>query len=530
MPQIELPLQSVAVHRAIAKKAAENLGKFVDGNGLKADQVKIIREETTIERLGGYVSVKLVTETSKSQVKGKAPQGTTVQSAADAIAAAENQIGAMLRDGAFKEEMRSILQKDPGGGFGMEPATVMLTGQRKDFSVIVDCPTCRGNAYTSCGTCNGSGSMTCNTCRGNGFSNCLSCNGSGRVQDGSGNFIPCARCQSSGRIACAACRGSRMVSCANCRGQGRIGCTVCNQTGAFTEIYQVNYRAECSFEINWNETSSDGRAAGHKLGLRAMATEKHIEILWQDPQTRPGDIYIPCVAFLPVAKVGFSIEGHAYPATAAGLQGRIIEIEPVLDEYLKPGIEALMNLSKGPMARQALIDAACKFRLIRQTMAGLARFSQKNVYQRLNKSYPLMLSDKYARATVKYAASAMATLSARPRYQGLAGGTVVAAIFMAVYFMTPLRHALTGIVPPAAMFVLDILLWLASWGMTVLIIRYLTAGGLKKLLPDSMQINKGGLPAAGPQGWLALPATGIVWLALAASAAQKPDWIQHFIK
>jgi hypothetical protein len=529
-PKIELPPQSAVLHRAIAQKAAENLGRMCDGNGLKADQVKLTRADTAIERIGGYVSIKLATQTQRSQGKGRAAQGMAVESAADVAAIAEGQISNMLRDGGFHEQMRALLQKDPGEGFGMDSVVLPLPGQRKDFSVTSPCPTCAGNTLVNCHACGGRGNSPCPTCRGNGFSNCIGCQGLGRVLDPSGTYIPCMRCQGTGKNFCATCRGQRTIACSTCRGQCRIGCLDCGQTGFLTEIYKVNYTAECSFDVDWRETSSEGRAIGHKIGLRALATEKHIEIIWQEPKALAGEIRLPCTAFLPIAKAEFSIEGRAWPAVVAGLQGRIIDIEPVLDDYLKPGINALMNLSKGPLARQALIDTACKYRLIRQTLTGLARFSQKNVYQRLNKSYPLMLSDKYARATVKYAASAVATLSARPRYEGLAAGTVIAALLTAVYFMMPLRHLLVVYIPPLFMLAPDVIVWLAGWGITVYTIKRLTARGLQKLLPGSLQIGKGALPSAGPQGWMGLLTTGVVWLLIAFCAAEKPGWILHFFK
>jgi len=529
-PAIELPPTSVAAHKAIAQKALENLGRMLDGNGLKADQIKLTRADTTIERIGGYVSIKLATQTQRSQGKGRAPQGMAVESASDVATIAQGQIGTLLRDGGFHEEMRALLQKDPGEGFGMDNVVLPLPAQRKDFSVTSPCPTCAGNAMVNCHACNGKCHTSCPTCGGNGFSNCMGCQGLGRVLDPSGNYMPCLRCQGSGKNFCATCRGQRTITCASCRGQGRIGCLDCGQTGFLTEIYKVNYTAECSFDIDWRETSPEGRTAAHKIGLRALATEKNIEIIWQAPIGLIGEIRLPCTAFFPLAKAEFAVEGHSYPATVAGLQGRIIEIEPVLDEYIKPGINALMNLAKGPLARQALIDTACKYRLIRQTIAGLARFSQKNVYLRLNKSYPLMLSEKYATATVKYAASAIKTLSARPRYEGLATGTLIAALLSAVYFMAPLRHLLAGYIPPLFMLVPDIIVWLAGCGITVYMIRYLTARGLKKLLPNSLQIDKGGLPSAGPHGWVGLLTTFIVWLLIAFCAAEKPAWILHFFK
>jgi hypothetical protein len=189
-----------------------------------------------------------------------------------------------------------------------------------------------------------------------------------------------------------------------------------------------------------------------------------------------------------------------------------------------------MKLSKGPMARQDLIDTACKYKLIRQTLALLARSSKKNVYQRLCKAYPLILSTKYAGATVKYAASAMTTLSARPRYQGLAAGTAQATLLSALYYMTPLRTILLAQLTSQYIFTVDIAIWLAGWGIAVYAIRLITAAALKKLLPKTVEMGKNGLPSAGMQGLGALLTTGLVWFAIAARAAEKPEWATSILK
>jgi len=141
-----------------------------------------------------------------------------------------------------------------------------------------------------------------------------------------------------------------------------------------------------------------------------------------------------------------------------------------------------------------------------------------------------MLSDKYARATVKYAATAVATLSAGPRYKGLALGTLLAGLPAAAYFMTPLRALLLAQLMQQYIIVADIIVWLAGWGIAVYTIRFITAASLKKMLPGTVPLDKGGLPAAGMQGFAAGLTTGLVWFAIAARAAEKPEWMLHILK
>ena len=523
---IQLPPGAEILHRSIAQKAAQTLGRLVEGNGLKEGQIRLSREETLICRIPAAITIKLATEIITKRVKGQAAQGILVSSSAEAATAAGALEKGLLKDPDVLKEISDALKNDAGQGFGAPSLSLRLTGQQKYFSAVNACLKCQGSAFLSCMSCNGSGSMPCTTCGGSGASACRWCNGMGQVLGQSGTYIPCMHCQG-GRTPCPTCRGNMSITCSNCRGQGRTGCTECGQTGFMTEIYQVDGIAHCTFDIDWHDASPDTKSVVTKLGVRELATAKHAEIIWQQPAIRPEDIYIPCVAFLPIAKAEFAAEGQSFPALVAGLHGRIIEIDPVLDKYVKPGISALMKLSKGPMARQALIDTACKYRLIRQVLAGLTRSSKKNVYQRLCKSYPQVLSDKYARATVKYAASAVNTLSAGPRYRGLAAGTILATVPAALYYLTPLRHFLldTQYLPAA-----DIAVWLAGWGIAVYAIKFMTGRALKKLLPGTVSMDKSALPSAGIQGFAALLTTGFVCLSIAACAADKPSWLLYILK
>src|SRR5690606_6275358 len=103
---------------------------------------------------------------------------------------------------------------------------------------------------------------------------------------------------------------------------------------------------------------------------------------------------VPYVAFFPTATAEVSIEGRFFPLEVAGLQGSIVGIEPLMDKMVKPGINALFKLSKGPMAAAALVATACKFRMLREVIAGLAHHPKGYVYKKLLRDYPLVLSDK----------------------------------------------------------------------------------------------------------------------------------------
>ena len=201
---------------------------------------------------------------------------------------------------------------------------------------------------------------------------------------------------------------------------------------------------------------------------------------------------------------------------------------------IKPGINALFKLSKGPMATEALVDQACKYRLIRHTLSALSHQSKKQVYQQLKREYPVGLSDKYANAAVKYAGVAVLTLSKGPRKKGLLVGTLLAAVLSAAYFMVPLRGPLLTMMAQKGMqkhmLGVDLIVWALGWVAAVMVIKFMAAAALKKILPDTAQTGKGGLPSAGNEGMLAIATSFAAWVACAAAAPVKPDWILAILK
>jgi hypothetical protein len=525
----QLPPESEELHRAISQKAAVILGGFVDGNGLKAAQVRLGKHDTHIYFLPGDIAVELSPEVVKNQVKGRNPRGQVLASHAEVLSTAQAGRQALAAATDVQREIMQTLGQMPARGFGMEPQAITVHGPQKEFSVIDMCLKCNGLASLACALCNATGTTPCNSCNGQGFTSCQTCFGSGHTQDHQGTRMSCMRCQGSGRMQCLFCHGQRQMTCTLCRGEGKTGCTECAMSGFSTYVYQVGYKAECQFELDRREIPPDVQKVIDALGVKQMATEGHAEIFWMAQEARDEQLFIPFIACLPIAEAEFSVEGKVYPAIVAGLHGRIMQIDPLLDPIVKPGIAALMKLSKGPMAAQALIDTACKYKLIRRVLGGLTRASRKAVYQRLVKEYPVVLSEKYANATVRYAHQALESIGSGPRYKGLVAGTIFSGGLAAGYFMTSLRTSL-GEAVQQKIIIADIVIWLIGFAIAVYTIKFMAAGAFRKLLPENVAGAKSGLPIAGMQGVWAFLTTLVAWFIAAAFSTQKPEWIIVILK
>lgn len=529
-----VPEQPSEQHFQIAQKAAERLGRLVDGNGLKAEQVRLARHETLVHQLPGEVRIVLKPDIVKGQLKGNRPHGLVAASQAEIMGKAEGLAQEFIADHDVQQELMQVIDKDPARGWGVKPFKHPLAVTRKEFSVVDKCLKCAGQTFFNCNMCHATGNAPCSNCAAQGQIQCNACFGAGAVQLQDGSRAPCGRCQSTGRLPCTFCKGLKQVRCTTCAGDGRIGCTECDQSGYWTHIYDMTFHAEAEFDIDRQQVPPDVLAVVDRLGVRNLATEGHAEVfrLQQNPEAK--HLIVPFIAFLPLCNAEFSIEGKQYPSGIAGLTGRIMGIDPVLDPVLKPGINALFKLSKGPLAVEALIDQACKFRVLRQIISGLAHTSKKQVYQGLAKDYPLVISDKYLKGAIKYADIGILALGKGPRIKGLALGTVAAAGLYAGYYLTPLHAAVVSKMAQMQMaqfeMAPDIAIWLCGYIIAWLAVKFMAAGALKKLLPDSVvNTEEKGLPAAGAQGMHALGTTIIAWAILAFMAAQKPLWVAKII-
>ncbi len=505
-----IPEEPGPAHFEIAKTAARVLGTIAEGNGMTADQLRVAKHETVVQRLAGDIFVEITPDPAHSQLKGRQTRGQVVGSKANAISDAKAAAEKFLGVERIQKEIIEMLHKRPARGWGEKAYKFKLTEKAQDYSVI-----------DRCTACNGTGSGTCTACNGHGSQDCVNCRGQGVVQRDDGS-----------REGCGTCNGSGHVRCSRCNSTGQINCGECDHSGYTTHIYHIGWQATADFVFERQGLPPEALKAVDALGVVALALDEHAEIFREAAVVRDHKLAIPFIAFLPLSAAEFSVGGKTWPAFVAGLRGYVLEIDPFLDPLVKPGIAALQKLSKGPMAAAALMETACKYRLLRSVLSGLSHHNRKWVYHKIIKDYPLVLSDKYARASIKYASTALMSLSNGPRRNGLIVGTILSAGISAFWFAGGGRVAAAPILAQQGlsqhMIGADIAVYLLCLGLSVLTIKLVAAAKLKKLLPESLQVKDSGLPPAGDMGAWAILTVAAVFLAAAVVGAPKPEWIVPF--
>lgn len=518
-------------HFKISDRADAWLRIACDGNGLSGTQVRLLRHDTAVHALLGFLTIELKPQIAKAQKKGRAPQGEMLGTQAEVMARIDGLTPVHFADAAVQKEISAALDKDPGAGWEIPLQKITLNATRREFCTVDKCLKCAGQGQFSCIACNATGRSACKGCSGKGGVPCDACNATGRYKRGDGSLIPCSKCGADGFIECLQCNNKKILPCRQCNGLGRSACTECAASGWWTNVTSAVWVCEISFRFQREDAAPEVLALVDFLGSRALATEGHAEILRDAADFNGPNMIVPVAALFAEAEAVFSVEGKEKPAHVAGLHGRILRMEPFLDPYVKPGISALLKISKGGLATGALLEKALRYKLVKKTVRDLPGHLKKTVYQSILKEYGVILSDKYARATVKAGHEALVTLGRGPRLRGLALGTVLAGGIAAAWLFTPARAAtlaelqrrmLEKFIPAA-----DGAVWLAGWGAAVLAIRFMATRGVSRFLPQG---EKPPLQDAGTEGLYALFTSAVAWLCAASPLAVRPEWLAALLK
>ncbi len=533
-PVALLPDQPDEAHFRICQKAERNIASMCDGNGLVFGQIKLQKHETLVHQLPATLEVELKPDIVHTEIAGSRPDGEAAGSREDVVAKADARGIDYLKTKETMAELEKHLEEIENKGWGIDPVQIPLKeSTKKIYSVVQKCQKCMGSAKLACGTCNMTGVIACGNCGAQGSIACQQCSGSGRVNDGSGNYSPCARCHGVGKATCNTCNGLRTITCNSCRGAKMSPCRECSGSGSWTHLFAVTYHADVSFTLDRELVPQDVMEIVDKFGVKTLASKERAEIFRMPFVLEEKRGHYPALAFFPIGKGEISVAGKHHELLVAGLQAEVVEIAPFLDAYIKKGVSALLKLSKGPMAAEALITQALKLKILRTTLSGLMHHSKKAVYAKVQKDYPLVVSEKYAKASVQYAAQAILAISDGPRNKGLLVGTGASIALSCLYFLTPFRASIYNTLKAKALgqhiLLCDILIWVIGYLITLYVVKLMASKALHALLPDEDE-KRGGLPAAGKQGAYALLTCFAGWFVVALMAPAKPEWMLSLFK
>lgn len=443
-----LPQSEPAPPTSLVAAAKAQLAREIDGNGLKAAQIRIAREDIRSHQLLGELGVGFTLKLHRADKAGRHDAGTAVENEAAALAAAEHAARDFCRQPAAEALLKKAMQDDEAGGWGLRDHECDAGGDEYVYSFASRCTACDG--------------------------------------------------KDSG---CAACEGS----------------------GQITHVFRGRMRARFSFWLRRQGMDEGALAAAERIGMRDMAIRNEADIFMQPPVVRSDRLVCDACAWLPVAKLDLSLEGRFIPALVAGRSGHIVELPPILDRWLKPGISALLKLSRGSLAVDPLMDMALKSRLVRQTLQASLKHSQRQVYAALRKSYPMAVSDNYRRAAAKYAEAAIAALARQARQRAGRRVFMLATAVLGLWFFAGLRMQMAGLAAPAV----------PAWGADIFLVLLLAGGGAvwvghaaRRHVRDVIGLKElpTKLPATGHESFVAIFWFLLAGFVMGVFAAEPPLW------
>lgn len=358
-----LPVFDAAPLPQVGKNARSALAAVADGNGLSAAQIRIAREDNTVARLQGEISVTFSNRVQLDQKPGRVTTGTPANNEETARELIAQRATALAHNDQLRNMVEQEIHRLPAQGWGCDAMRFNLGAGADDVFAVVQ-------------------------------------------------------------------------SCASCKGSPQSNCAVCGGSGESTTVLTARYTAEVSFTLWRQGADMVALDAIEKLGVKNVGVDDLGDVFIMPLAVEGTRLRAACVAFIPVAKIEFSLEGRFVTAVVAGKQGQIVSLDPILDKFIKPGVAALLKLSRGPLAVDSLVSMAMKYRLVRQTLQALLVYPRKSVYLQLKRDYPIGVSDKYLRAAVKYAAAAQDALMVEPRKQGLRIGALLSVLLSLIYLYT----------------------------------------------------------------------------------------------
>ncbi|TVQ85214.1 MAG: hypothetical protein EA357_00910 [Micavibrio sp.] len=544
----------------LADTAAKHIGAWINGNGLTVYDARVQNKNQQMLRMDIPVEITVTANISEETKPGKITEGTVCTSKADVKTRIEEMKKTDFTSVPVILQIGEALQKTPLMGWGAQQK-VVLDGIGGSFVFHESCTRCKGNGRNDCPHCKGKRQIPCRICKGFGMMDCRICHRKGTVTNSAGAEVQCPECFGKMKAPCRDCRGLKNITCPQCRGSGQHGCRECEESGWQSAIGKITFDVLAKMQIDSTLLPPPVKTLLQGSGEKKLAEDRHAKIMMilpeapseapaaaaqaqqpppaqteqtqqtgQAAQAAQAQTQTPAqISYrleMPYATADYVIGGTRYPAEIAGYQSCIVKIGDFLDPLIKPGIDALQKIVKGPMATETLMKKAFKLRLIKDVFSHTGEAPKGRLLKNLKTEYPRGISDKYAKACIQFADQAVKALTDKPRQRGGVVGGALAGVAAALWFFADLRSYAVADAPENEQMLFDFgLAGLLAVG-AYFSVRLFAANALKKILAfQGGNTGKQALPPAGNAGLIAAAAALALFLLMAWFAPERPGWL-----
>lgn len=517
---------------SLEKKALKTVRALCAGNGINASSIRINGFDPLYYQAECDIRFVLRPDIKEDTIHGRHP-GEVCNSKQEAQQIVHNYMQQLSRDSAFHESLKQSLLSRSDKGLGISKGEkISMTNYQKSMVWHEQCGQCGGQGQTTCHQCQGHRQERCVRCHGTSKIQCVHCGSTGRLRQGD-REVQCHYCHGTGQAPCDLCRNTGKTPCRNCGARGVIACKNCGATGWFTHIYQVIVTAVGDMKLKRDQIpQSLGNFLERTIGKMAEKKAIKIESAGQNVVADQEGLNMTYDVSFPYGEVDFLLKDKPVSAAVFGYNAKLINLPPVLDRLITPGMSKLENAAKqkGDIAKQ--LKEASKYKIIALGLLQAARYSMKKTAFLIKRKYPMGVSDKTIQAIAKYADKATTDISKKPRMIGMIIGLMVSAILFGSYIMLPLRSMAAGhIANPMLHSALDLLLVGICSYLTILVSQLVAKNAMQTalghLLPPDQR--SGLMPKAGNIVYFAMIGCALLFIGMCEISIQiqpskTPSW------
>ncbi len=547
----------------IAELGREHISQLVKGNGADEHDVRLVASKLENFSFTVMVRPNFQEKLTENKIVGNKGAGEVCGSKEDMLQKIAVLKQNYAQDAHILFLLFNKLKKLPHMGWGRDNK-IILDELTHNYIYSEQCSQCQGARENPCSKCHGKGNIPCFNCKGFGLMDCLYCHATGRVADGQGGQKECPKCYGRIKTKCTECLGKKYMICDLCRGSRYIPCKNCGQTGYLSVQTKIEFEILATATIDEKQLPTSILKLYEQKGQEKLATELHAKVTLlasdevkkatelikeeidnnAEASTNPHAISVAenntqnivivdnhilhYLVEIPVAKAEISIAAKRYGADIVGYQAWFSNIDNFIDILIKPAIVALQKISKGPMAQQSLINKALKYRIIKEIFSNIGKKSKGQIFKMLKFEYPHGLSDKYAKAAIKFADIAISKITEKPKIKAVIASSLLSTVIFAIWFLVPLRKFIQNM-DVNTKFYIDITLLAVISFASHYIVRLFAAKSLKKLVAsynsgDASNIKEI-LPPAKNHGIYAIFITFAIFLIMAYMSPVSPLWL-----
>ncbi len=512
---------------SLEKKALKTLRAVCAGNGIKVASVRLNGFEPQYYKTVCSVIFTIKPDIDEKTIHGRHP-GEVCGSKQQAHETINTYVHDLRNDKAFHESLKQSLISRKDHGLGIQKdEKIAMTNYQRSMVCHEECSQCRGKGQTTCHQCNGNKQERCMRCHGTSKIQCVHCGSTGRLRQNN-QEVQCHYCRGTGQAPCDLCRNTGKTPCRTCGARGVINCQTCSGSGWFTHIYHVIVTA--FGRLNFNKDHIPPKLVGlfeRSMGKLIENEALKIENVGESVGVyEDGALSISYEIGFPYGDVHFVLKDKPVDASIFGYNGKIVNLPPVLDKLIAPGLRKLENAArqKGDIAKQ--LKEASKYKIIAMALLQSARYSAKKTAMIIKRRYPMGISSSTLENMAKMADKATSDISKKPKSLGLIIGLMVSAALYGLYLITPVRTMATSeLANPMLHIVLDVIL-VGLCSYLSIFISQMTAKkamqtALGHLLPPNQR--QGLVPKAGNIIYFAIVGCALLFAGLCEASIYIPD-------